>query len=64
MSLDAAVREAESRVQALRAELARDEALIAKYDARTERAERNVEQWWFGASPSQRIAAFVRWLFT
>jgi len=62
MSLADAVREAEARVQALREDIARDEAAIAREHARAAQAERNTEQWWFGASRLQRLRALVRYV--
>jgi hypothetical protein len=62
VSLDALIRETEARVRAVRDELARDEAALERELARAERAERNVERWWFGASRLQRLVAFARWV--
>ena len=62
MSLVEALRDAEARAQALRDEIARDEADIAREHARAAQAERNIEQWWFGAGRLQRLLALARYV--
>ncbi len=59
MTLDALVRDSEARVKALRDEIARDQAAIAREHQRTAHIERSIEQWWFGAGRLQRLRALV-----
>jgi hypothetical protein len=53
--LPALVADAERRVRALRAQIARDERSIERALKRAARADANVERWWFGGGGAERL---------